>query len=127
MYSLKISTKIVEKICSQDDIRLIAIKDYIEHPKPNGYRSLHLILEVPVFFSEEKKWMKVEVQMRTKAMDFWASIEHKLQYKKDRHIQTDDLVEMLSVAAKDIHALDLRMQEISEIIDQRTAKDSIDS
>lgn len=117
----------MEKICSQDDIRLIAIKDYIEHPKPNGYRSLHLILEVPVFFSEEKKWMKVEVQMRTKAMDFWASIEHKLQYKKDRHIQTDDLVEMLSVAAKDIHALDLRMQEISEIIDQRTAKDSIDS
>lgn len=70
---------LADKICSQDDIRLIEKKDYIQHPKPNGYRSLHLILEVPVFFSNETKPMKVEVQLRTIAMDLWASIEHKIR------------------------------------------------
>lgn len=66
----------------QDDIKLIKKKDYISHPKPNGYRSLHLILEVPIFLTNEKKMMRVEVQFRTIAMDFWASLEHKLKYKK---------------------------------------------
>lgn len=66
----------------QDDIKLLNKKDYIKNLKPNGYRSLHLILEVPVFFTEEKKRLPVEVQLRTIAMDFWASIEHKLRYKK---------------------------------------------
>ena len=73
--------KLAEKICSQDDIHLLEKKDYIANPKPNGYRSLHLILEVPVFFADEKKWMPVEVQFRTIAMDFWASIEHKVKVK----------------------------------------------
>ena len=66
----------------QDDIKLIKKKDYISHPKPNGYRSLHLILEVPIFLTNEKKMMRVEVQFRTIAMDFWASLEPKLKYKK---------------------------------------------
>ena len=74
--------RLAEKICMQDDIKLLNKKDYIKNPKPNGYRSLHLILEVPVFFTEEKKRLPVEVQLRTIAMDFWASIEHKLRYKK---------------------------------------------
>ena len=65
----------------QDDIKLIKKKDYISHPKPNGYRSLHLILEVPIFLTNEKKMMRVEVQFRTIAMDFWASLEHKIYYK----------------------------------------------
>ena len=70
-------------LLAQDDITLIAKKDYIKNPKPNGYRSLHLILEVPIFLTDEKKPMRVEVQFRTIAMDFWASLEHKLKYKKD--------------------------------------------
>ena len=67
----------------QDDIRLVKMKDYIENPKPNGYRSLHLILEVPVFFADVTRPMRVEVQIRTIAMDFWASLDHHLRYKKD--------------------------------------------
>lgn len=67
----------------QDDIKLIKMKDYIENPKENGYRSLHLILEVPVFFANETRPMRVEVQIRTIAMDFWASLDHHLRYKKD--------------------------------------------
>jgi CDP-ribitol ribitolphosphotransferase / teichoic acid ribitol-phosphate polymerase len=68
---------------NQDDVRLIEKKDYIENPKENGYRSLHLIVEIPIFLSDEKKWVKVEVQFRTIAMDFWASLEHKIRYKKN--------------------------------------------
>jgi putative GTP pyrophosphokinase len=67
----------------QDDIKLIKMKDYIEQPKPNGYRSLHLIVEVPVFFADKTRKMRVEVQIRTIAMDFWASLDHHLRYKKD--------------------------------------------
>ena len=72
-----------KRLCSQDDIRVIEIKDYIKNPKPNGYRSLHLILEIPIFLLTEKKYMRVEVQFRTIAMDFWASLEHKVRYKKE--------------------------------------------
>ena len=74
---------VAEALLKQDDIRLIAKKDYIKNPKPNGYRSLHLILEIPVFLYNEKKFMCVEVQFRTIAMDFWASLEHQLHYKTD--------------------------------------------
>lgn len=70
-------------LLAQDDIKLIAKKDYIKNPKPNGYRSLHLILEVPIFLTDEKKPMRVEVQFRTIAMDFWASVDHQLKYKQD--------------------------------------------
>ena len=77
----------VRVICSytsrQDDITLLARKDYIEDPKPNGYRSLHLIVEIPIFLHDEKRMMKVEVQFRTISMDFWASLEHKIRYKKE--------------------------------------------
>ena len=70
-------------LLQQDDIRLIEQKDYIKHPKENGYRSLHLIVAVPIFLQNEKREMKVEVQLRTIAMDFWASLEHKVRYKKN--------------------------------------------
>ena len=69
-------------LLKQDDITLIEMKDYIKNPKPNGYRSLHLIISVPIFLKDEKRDMKVEVQLRTIAMDFWASLEHKIRYKK---------------------------------------------
>ena len=111
--------KLAEKICSQDDIHLLEKKDYIENPKPNGYRSLHLILEVPVFFANEKKWMPVEVQFRTIAMDFWASIEHKVKYKKNIDDSTAEIVEKLKECAEGIHSLNMRMQEISEYIDSK--------
>ena len=67
----------------QDDLRLLERKDYIRNPKPNGYRSLHLIVETPIFLHDQKRMMKVEVQLRTTAMDWWASAEHKIRYKKD--------------------------------------------
>ncbi|MEL3901223.1 MAG: GTP pyrophosphokinase family protein [Treponema phagedenis] len=108
---------LAEKLCSQDDIRLVTWKDYIKNPKPNGYRSLHLILEVPVFFAEGKKFMQVEVQFRTIAMDFWASIEHKIYYKKEIDCNTAPIVEKLRACAEDIHKLDIEMQEISEDIE----------
>ena len=75
--------KVASMLSGQDDITLIRVKDYIKEPKSNGYRSYHMIVEVPVFFSNEKKPMKVEVQIRTVAMDFWASLEHKMRYKKN--------------------------------------------
>lgn len=116
---------LAEKICQQDDIRLIKKKDYIQSPKANGYRSLHLILEVPVFFAEEKKWMPVEVQFRTIAMDFWASIEHKLRYKKNLSgsISTD-ISEDLRQCAEEIHKMDLRMQSINQRMERLTVTGS---
>lgn len=73
---------VAKLLSEQDDITILRIKDYIQNPKPNGYRSYHLIIEVPVFFSECKRNMRVEVQIRTIAMDFWASLDHQLKYKK---------------------------------------------
>ena len=75
--------RLVEMLEQQDDIRILQRKDYIANPKPGGYRSLHLIVEIPIFLSREKRMMRVEVQFRTIAMDFWASLEHKMRYKKD--------------------------------------------
>ena len=75
--------KMADLLLQQDDIKLVEKKDYIKNPKESGYRSLHLIVEVPIFLENEKRAMKVEVQLRTIAMDFWASLEHKLRYKKD--------------------------------------------
>lgn len=75
--------QVADMLMRQDDIKVIAIKDYIKNPKANGYRSYHMIVEIPVFFSNEKKFMRVEVQIRTIAMDFWASLDHQLKYKKE--------------------------------------------
>ena len=97
----------------QDDVHLIETKDYIQHPKPNGYRSLHLIVEIPIFLANEKKWVKVEVQFRTIAMNFWASLEHKLRYKKE--LSQERLAEIdseLLERAKLCATLDQKMQNI---------------
>ncbi|QOV19023.1 GTP pyrophosphokinase family protein [Blautia liquoris] len=109
---------VAQMIEKQDDIRIIKRKDYIQNPKPNGYRSLHLILEVPVFFTEGKKMMKVEVQFRTIAMDFWASLEHKLAYKKDVE-NYDSISRELKNCAEITSSLDYRMQEIRNQIEQK--------
>ena len=75
--------RLADMLALQDDIYVLKVKDYIKHPKESGYRSLHIIIEIPIFLSKEKRYMRVEVQLRTIAMDFWASLEHKLRYKKD--------------------------------------------
>lgn len=104
-------------LLQQDDITLIERKDYIKSPKPSGYRSLHLIVEVPIFLQNEKRNMKVEVQLRTIAMDFWASLEHKLRYKKDiPETEAKDLVAELIDCANKSTELDLRMQNIRKRI-----------
>ena len=97
----------------QDDITLIERKDYIQNPKPSGYRSLHLIVQVPIFLQKNKKFVNVEVQFRTIAMDFWASLEHKLRYKKNIPSEkAHQLQEELYACAIQSAQLDNRMQEI---------------
>lgn len=108
--------KLAELLIKQDDIQLIRTKDYIKNPKPNGYRSLHLILEVPVFLKDGKTPVKVEVQFRTIAMDFWASVDHKLRYKKDIANEAK-IVEKLRECADVISGLDEEMQQIRSMIE----------
>ncbi|MDE6219316.1 MAG: response regulator [Lachnospiraceae bacterium] len=108
--------RLAELLLKQDDIILLKEKDYIKMPKSNGYRSLHLILSVPVFLPDEKKYVKVEVQFRTIAMDFWASLEHKLKYKKSID-NTEEIENQLKACADSIEALDYQMQEIRDKID----------
>lgn len=106
---------IAEALCKQDDIILIEKKDYIEKPKENGYRSLHLIVAIPIYLANEKKIMKVEIQLRTIAMDFWASLEHQLRYKKDREFTVDMANELLTCANMSAD-LDKRMSELRKLI-----------
>lgn len=106
----------LEKMLSgQDDIILLERKDYIADPKPNGYRSLHLIVDIPIFLTSQKKHMKAEVQFRTIAMDFWASLEHKLKYKKDIK-DADEVAAELKEVADTISAMDLKMQQLHKRI-----------
>ena len=109
---------VADMLLRQDDITLIKKKDYIEHPKGNGYRSLHLIIEIPVFFSNQKKNMRVEVQIRTIAMDFWASVDHQLKYKQDIEDveNADELSAELKECADIIAQTDARMQAIKNKI-----------
>ena len=104
-------------LLQQDDIKLIEVKDYIKNPKPNGYRSLHLIIEVPIYLKDEKKNMRVEVQLRTIAMDFWASLDHKLSYNKEipdgeANILKRELLECAQASSE----LDRRMEDIKNRI-----------
>lgn len=102
---------VADLLTSQDDVRLIKRKDYIEAPKPNGYRSLHLVIETPVFLSQKKEIVTVEVQIRTIAMDFWASLEHELKYKTDTEVSAE-LADQLRACAETIAETDVRMQSI---------------
>lgn len=103
--------RISEMIQSQSDVEVVEVKDYIRNPKPNGYRSLHLILKIPVFMSDCTERVFVEMQIRTIAMDFWASLEHKIYYKHDREVP-DELREELRLAAETARDLDLRMEAL---------------
>ena len=107
---------LADMLAAQDDLNVLQVKDYIINPKPNGYRSLHLILEIPIFLSNEKKNMKVEVQFRTIAMDFWASLEHKLKYKKNIE-NAEEISKELQRCAEASSQLDLRMQALRDRIE----------
>ena len=101
-------------LLKQDDITLVKKKDYIENPKPNGYRSLHLIVSVPIFLAKEKRPMKVEIQLRTIAMDFWASLEHQLRYKKDFEF-TENMAKELLYCADLSAELDSKMERLRKL------------
>lgn len=107
--------RLAEAFLKQDDIMLIRKKDYIENPKKNGYRSLHLIVAVPIYLAHEKRLMKVEIQLRTLAMDFWASLEHQLRYKKDFEF-SGEMQEELYHCAEQSAALDMRMDNLRKSI-----------
>lgn len=102
---------IVEMLCRRDDFTVIKQKDYIKNPKPSGYRSYHLIVNVPVYLSTKKQYAPVEIQIRTIAMDFWASLEHQLKYKPSTSI-TPEISEELKNCAERIAETDLQMQRI---------------
>ncbi len=105
---------IADLLTSQDDIKVIRRSDYIKEPKPNGYRSLHLIVTVPVFLSESTELVKVEIQIRTIAMDFWASLDHELSYKLTSG-KTELVTKELKDCADIISNIDLRMQNLYNI------------
>ncbi len=113
--------KIADMLLQQDDITLIQCKDYIRNPKPNGYRSYHMLVEIPVFFSDGKELMKVEIQLRTIAMDFWASLEHELKYKKDLAVENSTTIGVrLLECANTIAEMDSKMQDIKNQIFEET-------
>ncbi|GAA1869923.1 GTP pyrophosphokinase [Brevibacterium marinum] len=102
---------VLDMLTSQDDVRVVEIKDYIANPKPNGYKSLHAILEVPVFLRSGPTPVTCEVQIRTIAMDFWASLEHKINYKFAGEVP-DRLLEELTQTAEVASQLDRRMEQL---------------
>ncbi|MFQ8704968.1 MAG: GTP pyrophosphokinase family protein [Thomasclavelia sp.] len=113
--------KIADMLIKQSDIKLIKKKDYIKHPKNNGYRSLHLVVEVPIFLAEKVQPIPVEIQIRTIAMDFWASLEHHLRYKADNEVP-DGVRDELIECAKTISNLDYKMQGIHEELSKTKRK-----
>lgn len=102
--------RLIEMVSRQDDLKVVKVKDYIDSPKPNGYRSIHVIVKVPVNFTEGKELIPVEVQFRTISMDFWASLEHDLRYKAATKIDGIDMADELKDCADIIQDVENRMQ-----------------
>lgn len=110
--------KLADMLALQDDLYILRTKDYIKNPKPSGYRSLHLIVEIPIFLAKEKRFMRVEVQLRTIAMDFWASLEHKLRYKKDiPQAHAQEIARQLEECARVVSQTDQEMLSIRRQIE----------
>ena len=115
--------RMAEMIGKQNDLTVVSVKDYIKHPKESGYKSYHMLVTVPIFLSDRVVDTKVEIQIRTIAMDFWASLEHKLRYKKDIPAdQAQQLQEELLACATQSAQLDNRMQEIRNQLVSRADK-----
>ena len=111
--------RLAEMIGNQSDLKVLSIKDYIKNPKESGYKSFHMLVTVPVFLSDSVVETKVEIQIRTIAMDFWASLEHKLKYKKDI-ANPEEISRELKECAEASAALDLRMQSLRDRIEKET-------
>ena len=109
--------RMAEALTKQADIELVRVKDYIKEPKPNGYRSLHLIVKVPVYFEESVKKVYAEIQIRTVAMDFWASLEHQLKYKKSNIENPEHLMQQLKQCSDMITLTDRYMMKIRKEMD----------
>lgn len=118
--------KIARLLVKQSDITLIRVKDYVATPKPNGYRSLHLVVKVPIFLATKVEYIPVEVQIRTIAMDFWASLEHRLRYKTNEAVPPE-LANRLSECAELVSMLDLEMQNIKKEIADEEEEDVVTS
>ena len=107
--------EVAELLLKQDDLRLVRRSDYIKNPKPSGYRSLHLVLEVPVFLSDRTEYVPVEVQFRTIAMDTWASLEHELKYKREGGM-TEEISQELIACAEAMTEVDRKMERIHKML-----------
>ena len=114
---------VAEMLARQDDINVLMVKDYIRCPKVNGYRSYHMIIEVPVFFSDRRENMRVEVQIRTIAMDFWASLDHQMKYKKDVE-DASEISDELKECAEVIAQTDLKMLALRRKIEDRESREN---
>ena len=106
----------------QDDLEIVRVKNYIENPKPNGYRSLHVIVRIPVYFMDSKEMVPVEVQIRTIAMDYWASLEHDLKYKAIAETKGLDVAAELLNCAKTIEEIEERMQVLANALDSESSR-----
>ncbi len=109
--------RIVEMFENQKDVKVVKVKDYIREPKESGYRSIHLILEVPITFQEGTQWVKAELQLRTAAMEYWASLDHQLRYKRGQE-EAKMIDQELKDCAHEVAALDQRMLEIRRKIER---------
>ncbi|MDO5042558.1 MAG: (p)ppGpp synthetase [Slackia sp.] len=109
---------LLELLQRQDDLEIVTVKDYIENPKPNGYRSLHAIVRMPVYFMDKKELVSVEVQIRTIAMDFWASLEHGLKYKALDEVHGIDSFDELRDCSRVIEDVERRMQILAHAMDE---------
>ena len=107
--------EIARMLARQQDVRIINVKDYIKHPKENGYRSYHMIVEIPVYFSDEVRPVRCEIQIRTIAMDFWATLDHDMQYKKKVE-DAEEIMRELRECAEIIHNTDEKMMRLRERI-----------
>ncbi|WP_286155104.1 GTP pyrophosphokinase family protein [Bacillus sp. FJAT-27264] len=115
--------RLVDHLSVREDMRVLEIKDYIAHPKPNGYQSLHVIVAIPLILLEGTRWVKAEIQLRTLAMDFWASMEHILYYKFDKQLPTH-VADELKEAARAADELDQKMLRLRREILELTEGDS---
>lgn len=116
---------VAKMLVSQDDVEVMEVKDYIKNPKGNGYRSLHYVIIIPIFLSSGKEYMKVEVQIRTIAMNFWASLEHQMNYKKYNNMEMPEVVEELTKCAEIAYNNDVRMQEIRDEISRKKSSQNL--
>jgi putative GTP pyrophosphokinase len=122
---IKDTYRIADMLTNQSDVTVTEIRDYIANPKPNGYKSLHILLELPVFMSDRVEQVPIELQIRTIAMDFWASLEHKIYYKYGGEVPaglTDELTEAAEVANR----LDVKMERLHEEITQAKVESQFD-